>query len=322
MLKILDNQAYFDALLKVERPGAENFLAFYDHRLGAFTKDARLMLAPVDDHLFHRGDGVFEVMKYIDRRIYQLDEHLARLKHSAETVSLPLPDISWQDLRGLVLEFARAAGTNDGMLRLFLGRGSGGFGVDPAECQKSSLYLVSTTFTPRPESWFAKGIKACRSSFAARAEQFSQIKSTNYQVAALMTLEAHEKKCDVPICLDHNGFLAESAVANICMVDAQNRLIVPEFTSALPGTTIRRAMELIKNNPQEPINCIIRPIPEPELFTATELLLLGTSPDCVAIVEYEGKKIGPNALAGTVGPTAKLLRHLIRMDIAEKGTLF
>jgi branched-chain amino acid aminotransferase len=322
MFKTLDSQTYVQALLACGRPGAENFLAFYDHRLGALIKDPALMLAPVDDHLFHRGDGVFEVMKYIDRRIYQLDEHLDRLERSAEAVRLSLPGISRRDLRLLLLEFARASGAKDGMLRIFLGRGPGGFGVDPAECVSSSLYLVSTAFTPRPESWFAGGLKACRSSFAARQGQFSHIKTTNYQVAALMTMEARARGCDVPVCLDQDGFLAESAVANICMVDERKRLIVPEFTHALPGTTIRRAMELLGNNPLETLECVIRPIPEEELFTAAELLLLGTSPDCAAIVEYEEKKIGPAERSGLVGPVAKLLRGLIQRDIRTNGALF
>jgi branched-chain amino acid aminotransferase len=225
-------------------------------------------------------------------------------------------------LRLLVLEFARASGAEDGMLRIFLGRGPGGFGVDPAECPSPSLYLVSTLFIPKPESWYANGLKACRSSFAARGEQFSHIKTTNYQAAALMTMEAHARGCAVPVCLDRDGFLAESAVANICMVDGRKRLIVPEFIHALPGTTIRRAMELLGNNPLEIPECIIRPIPEEELFTAAELLLLGTSPDCVAIVEYEGKKIGPAEHSGVAGPVAKFLRGLIRQDILSKGTLF
>ncbi|MDR1242385.1 MAG: aminotransferase class IV [Deltaproteobacteria bacterium] len=322
MFKILDSQAYFQALLACARPGAEHFLAFYDHRLGAVVKDTRLMLAPVDDHLFHRGDGVFEAMKYIDRRIYQLDEHLKRLQRSAAAVFLNLPGVSPEDLRALTLDFARAAGADSGMLRIFLGRGPGGFGVDPAESAVQSLYLVATSLVPRPESWFTEGIKACRGSFAARQEQFSHIKSTNYQAAALMTKEAHERGCDVPICLDHNGFLAESAIANICMVDAKKRLVIPEFTHALPGTTIRRAVELLKNDAQESMECIIRPIPEKELFTAAELLLLGTGPDCAAIVEYEGKKIGPAGREGRVGPTAKLLRRLIQRDIALNGVPF
>lgn len=40
------------------------------------------MLIPIDDHMVHRGDGVFEAFKCVDGNIYQLDAHIDRLKNS------------------------------------------------------------------------------------------------------------------------------------------------------------------------------------------------------------------------------------------------
>ena len=42
--------------------------------------DPRLMTIPLDDHLVHRGDGVFEALAIVGGKVYQLDAHLARLK--------------------------------------------------------------------------------------------------------------------------------------------------------------------------------------------------------------------------------------------------
>lgn len=207
------------------------------------------------------------------------------------------------------------------MIRIFLGRGPGGFGVDPSECPEASLYITLSHFTPRPDSWYAKGLSGFRTLVPARPAYLSQIKDTNYLSAVLMTMEAREKGKDIPFCFDSENCLAESAVANICLVGRDGKLVAPEFRQALPGTTIRRAMALLEAHDARAGSgsaCVIQRIQEAEIYEAAEVLLLGTSPDCASIVEYEGKPIG----GGRPGPVAALLRRLIREDIMNNGVLF
>ena len=126
-----------------------------------------------------------------------------------------------------------------------------------------------------------------------------------------MVHEAHERGMDVPFCFDEEGFLAESAVANLCLVNTEGVLEVPQFTNALPGTTVRRAMELLEGT----MEACLRRLTEADILAAREVLMLGTGPDCVAVVEYEGKRIGN----GREGPVTALLRGLIRKDTQETG---
>lgn len=77
MIPVLDTNAWIEKLRELERPGADNILAFYEHRFGAICRDPRLMLAPLDDHLVHRGDGVFETIRFTERKVIHLDAHLA-----------------------------------------------------------------------------------------------------------------------------------------------------------------------------------------------------------------------------------------------------
>ena len=313
MIPVLDKSAYLERLLGAPRPNIEKILAFYEHRVGAICTEGGVMLSPLDDHMFHRGDGVFEAMKFVSGRIYQFDEHMARMKKSASSIRLA-PPLAWEDVPAIVLETVRAAGVKTGTLRVFLGRGPGGFGVDPSECPQSSFYVVASKWAPYPESWYEKGLRGFKSSMPPRPAQTSHIKDTNYLFAVMMTMEARERGLDTPFVFDGEGCLAESAVANICLVDKAGVLVVPEFTHALPGTTIRRTMELLEGK----VECVIRRVPEEEIFEAAELLLLGTSPNCAAIVEYEGKKIGD----GKRGPVARLLNGLIEEDIAHNGLAF
>lgn len=313
MIPVLDKAAYLERLLGAPRPHIGKVLAFYEHRVGAICTEGELLLAPLDDHMFHRGDGVFEAMKFVDGRIYQYEQHLARMRRSAASLRLEPPS-SWEELSAAALATVRAAGVRAGQLRLFMGRGPGGFGVDPAECPVSSFYVVVSEFISYPESWYEKGLRAFKSSLPPRPARTSHIKDTNYLFAVLMTMEAHQRGLDTPLVFDAEGCLAESAVANVCLVDSKGVLVVPEFTHALPGTTIRRAMELLEGR----VPSVIRRVPESDVAAAAELLLLGTSPNCAAIVEYEGRKIG----AGGRGPVARLLNGLIEEDIRRNGLAF
>ena len=100
-------------------------------------------MVPVDDHLVHRGDGIFEAFKCIDGRLYNIKAHLDRLDRSAVGLDLKLP-MTRAELLTMIMETLRAGRHRDAMIRLFVSRGSGGFTVDPYECPVSQVYCVIT----------------------------------------------------------------------------------------------------------------------------------------------------------------------------------
>lgn len=313
MPPVLDRTAYLERLLSVDRPGSGSILAFYEHRVGAICHDPKLMLMPLDDHLAHRGDGIFESMKYEHGRIYQLEAHLERMARSAEGLYLE-PPCTWDALREVVIDVARASGRGCGMLRVLVGRGPGGFGIDPAECPEASLYVAAYKFTPKDEAWYAKGLTAFRSAIPAKQGYLARIKNANYLPNVFMTREAHQRGMDVAFSFDEEGFLAEAAIANVALVDAQGALVVPEFSNALAGTTVLRAMELAQG--EMPVT--FRKVREDDLYAAREVLVLGTSSDCVGVVAFEGRPVGD----GRPGPVSARLRALLQADLLASGTPF
>ncbi|MFW5837444.1 MAG: aminotransferase class IV, partial [Desulfovibrionaceae bacterium] len=286
MVKVVDSDTYVGLLRGTPRHGEQSVLAFYDHRMGAICRDPRLMLMPWDDHLVHRGDGVFETMKWVDGRMYQLDAHLERMQTSARGIHLPLP-CPVSEIRELILETARAGETGSGLIRVLAGRGPGGFSVDPFECPVPSLYVAAYKLTPKPEAFFEKGVTAFKTSIPAKQPWLAQIKSLDYLPNALMKREAVEKGYTFPFCFDDQGFLAEGATENVCVVTQSGKLIVPEFTSSLRGTTLMRAIDLIKGD----LPVTFRGIEEVELYEAREIIVIGTTLDAVSVVRYEGKPV-------------------------------
>ncbi|WP_022661921.1 aminotransferase class IV [Paucidesulfovibrio longus] len=313
MAEVLGSEAYLSALLNAPRPGMGQVYAFYDHRVGAICRDPRMMLMPWDDHLVHRGDGVFETMKFIGRRIYQVEPHLARLQRSSKAIHLNAP-CSWDEVRDLIVEVARAGERDTGLVRVLLGRGPGGFGISPDECPRASLYVVAYEIHSKPEAVYEKGVTAFKTSIPAKQSYLATIKSIDYLPNVLMKHEAAEKGYDFPFCFDERGFLAEGATENVCIVDQDGKLHIPEFTNSLAGTTLMRAVDLIKNE----YEIIFRAITESEVRAAKEVIIVGTTTDALSVVRYEGKPIH-NVKPG---PVSRRIRELLRKDLAENGLPF
>ncbi len=313
MPEIVNTDVYLERLLAAPRPGTEGVLAFYDHRIGVIGTDPRLMLIPLDDHLVHRGDGVFETLKYLGRRLYQVEPHFERMERSASAIHLA-PPCSWEEVAELTLAVCRAGGADDGMVRVLVGRGPGGFGIDPAECPVPSLTIVAYGFHPRPAAVFARGVTAFRTSIPAKQNYLAKIKSIDYLPNVLMKREATQRGEDYPVCYDDKGFLAEGATENICIIDAKGRLVVPELNNALTGTTLLRAVELLRGE----VEVVFTGIREEDIAQAREMLILGTTNDCLSIVRYNGAAVGD----GVPGPVSRRLKERIVADIAANGTPF
>ncbi|MFW5722276.1 MAG: aminotransferase class IV [Desulfohalobiaceae bacterium] len=312
MTAILSSEEYLERMLSTPRPGEEKVLAFYEHRLDGICTDPRLMCIPLDDHIVHRGDGVFETMKWVEGRVYQLDQHLKRLLNSCRTIFLT-PPIRSQDLRGLVLEVAAAAGTSAGLLSVFVGRGPGGSTTDYRECPQASLYVVARRFQGKSESFREQGVTAFKSTTPAKQCYLSRIKSVDYLPNVLMKREAVIKGYDYPFCFDDDGFLAEGATENICILNQEGQLIVPELRNALPGTTLLRGLELIKDD----VPVYFQPVREDAVYLAREVILMGTTIDALNVVRYNDKPIH-DARPGDVG---RRLRELLVRDQLENGVV-
>lgn len=311
MIPVLSCEQWLEKLLAC--PRSKDILAFYEHRIGAICCDPRLLLAPLDDHLVHRGDGVFETLKYLDRKIISLDAHLQRLMRSAAGLSLT-PPCPAETIREIICAVARAGQQAEGSLRVLVGRGDGGFGIDPAECGQSSLYVVAYKTEQPSADWYARGLTACKSQVPVKPAMLARLKTTNYLSGVLMTLEARQRGVDVAFSFDADDCLAEAAIANVIVVDAKGELVIPEFRNALPGTTALKVAELAGPF----MTVTTRHIPEAELPAAREILVLGTGPVCVGVVQYEGHTIG----TGRPGPVGQQLRTLLNNDMMQHGTAF
>jgi branched-chain amino acid aminotransferase len=275
------------------------------------------MQVPADDHLVHRGDGVFETMKCVGGAVYALPGHLARLQASARAIGLTRA-YSEEALREIIRKTLAAGGRRDALIRVILSRGPGSFGVNPADCPHPELYVMIYKLPPSFMEAHPEGARAIRSRIPLKPSFLATSKTCNYLPNALMKREAVEAGADFSLGFDEDGCLAESATENAGLVTSEGELWIPEPGRILEGITMERVTRLAGDLPGGAVRKVRRvKIFEETLRTAAEVLIFGTTPDVTSVVWYEGLPIG----TGQPGPVRTVLQALLDGDIRQNPAL-
>ena len=308
----LENSEWMDRLTAVRGGLSDTLYAMYSDITDGITTDPALMNVPVDDHLTHRGDGVFESLKCIDGQLYNADAHLARLELSCAGIGLKPPYPSTELLQ-IICDTIRAGGQKTCLVRVLVSRGTGNMGIDPALCDGPVLYVIAYRLTQRIENGHLKPARACLSSIPIKPRKLATIKACNYLTNVLMKLEAKERDVDFVISLDENGNLAEGATENIGILTANNELLLPTAEHVLAGTTARRALELAQPLVADGILAAAetRDISPEQAAQAKEIFVFGTTTDCTPVIEWEDAPVGD----GQPGPVSRKLFELLKSDM-------
>jgi branched-chain amino acid aminotransferase len=283
----------------------------YSSVLGGIVTDPVLMTVPIDDHMVHRGDGVFETLRVVGGAFYNLNAHLDRLQGSAQRIGLRCPERS--ELLHVLRATARAAGLRDAAVRLLLSRGPGSLSVNPYDCPRPQVYIVVTDFGGAFMTHHPEGASVVAGSMAAKPADLAMLKSCNYLANVLLKREAVDRGVDFALAFDPQGFLGEGATENAGVIDEDGCLVVPPRGGILDGTTMVRVMELVEQ--AAPAGSVSgatrRPIHRREVDSAREILIFGTTTDVTAVTSFEGRPVG----AGLPGPAWHTLHPLFLEDL-------
>jgi len=292
----------------------KTYLAMYSSWFGGITKDPSLMLVPVDDHVVHRGDGVFEAMKVVQGKVFLMNEHLDRLEYSSSQLGIQWP-FPRQALVDIIHETVKVANAPEALVRLYFSRGPGGFAANPYESIGTQVYLVVTAFKAMSEAKYSEGAAIGRSQVPPKEPWFATIKSCNYLQNVLMKKEAVDRGMDFTIGFDPDGVVTESSTENLVILNAQNELVRPRLRQILKGTTMMRTLHLAQDLiPQGVVKAVIeKDLSEADLRAAKEIMMVGTTLDVLPVTSFEGQKIGD----GKVGFVAQTLRRILREDQAR-----
>src|SRR6187551_3744364 len=140
-LRILSADEVLTALGELRTRQPVQYWAFYSSQLGGIVTDPSLMLIPFDDHMVHRGHGIFDTAGLVNGRIYDLEAHLDRFLGSAERSKLKLFG-SREEMRDIIIRTTAVSGLRDGAIRYWLSSGPGSLDLSPAAGAEPGFFVM------------------------------------------------------------------------------------------------------------------------------------------------------------------------------------
>jgi branched-chain amino acid aminotransferase len=267
---------------------------------GRLIPRSKAKLSPFDHGLLY-GYGLFETMRAYNGYIFHLDRHLARLRHSAESIGLA-DRLTAFDLEAACTKTLDANKLKDARLRLTISAGEGDMTPDPSTCSSPTVLITARNFIPLPPEKYETGFKAALSSLRRNSQSpLSRLKSTCYMENILARTAARAAGYDETIFLNEQGYLAEGSTTNIFLA-SNGELITPSLESGvLPGITREAVLEIARTSN---IKATERWVQLNELIEAQEAFITNSILELMSLTWFEGKPIG-------TGKPGQLTRELL-----------
>src|SRR5687768_11251888 len=242
-LPVLDADQVLTSLRALRSRQPVQFDAFYSSQFGGIVTDPALMVLPFDDHMVHRGHGIFDTAGIVNGRIYDLEAHLDRFLGSAERSRLKLAG-SRADMRDIIVKTTAASGRRDGAIRYWLSSGPGSLELTPAAGAEPGFFVMVFGGLVYPERWYTEGLKVMTTTYPIKAPLYAITKATNYLPNVLMQMEAKAQGFDNGVFIDADGYVGESSNMNVAFVTSDGVFAHPTFDHILAGCTSLRLLEL------------------------------------------------------------------------------
>ena len=244
----------------------------------------------VFDHGLLYGDGVFEGIRFYERKVFKLDEHIDRLFNSAKIIMLDIP-VSKDDLKKAVLLTCRESGLDNGYVRPVVTRGTGPLGLAPWKCTNPNIFIIADTLLLYPVELYRNGMPIVTVPTRRNISEAvnPMIKSLNYLNNILAKIEAKTAGVEEALMLNQEGYVAECTGDNIFIVRNGVIYTPPVYAGALPGITLSAVIEVAA---QMGVKVIDKIFTRAEVYTADECFLTGTAAEVVPIISLDSRKIG------------------------------
>ena len=273
-------------------------------------------VVPAADHAHLYGDGLFEGIRFYNRKVFKLDEHLRRLYDGIRYLGFEM-HMGIEELKEVVLDVCKQADLDSGYIRLNVTRGTG-LGLDPRNIdRKPNVMVMINTIALYPTEAYELGLKAVSVSTRVIPPQSldPRLKTIGRYAANIYAkMEANRQGAGEGIMLNTEGYLAEATGDNIFTV-RDGVISTPHISCGiLGGITRQTVIDLSRAAGMEVREEFMTLY---DLFAADESFLTGTAAEVIPLVVVDNKKIG----CGTPGEITQKVISMFRKE-TENGTAF
>ena len=241
------------------------------------------------------GDGVYEVLRSYNGKLFALDEHLERFSTSLAAVEITNVDIN--HVRSKILQAFEAAGIADAQIYFHITRGSELRSHISSDDLEPNFFL---TVRELEDETKAKNQGIAVITHPDWRWKRCDIKSLNLLPNVLARRHAAGKGCDEAIFVDDSGFITEGAGSAFFAINDKKLQTAPLSSNILPSITRKFVIEAGRNIDLQVIEQSITP---QQAAICDELFIAVTTKDIVPVVQFDDKIIGN----GKPGRYTKLL---------------
>jgi branched-chain amino acid aminotransferase len=265
-----------------------------------FVKEEQAQVS-VFDHGFLYGDGVYETIRSYGDKIFMRDQHLARLRRSADGIGLTIPKRDWPSLLHESME-RNSVGNDrtDAYIRITISRGTGDIGLDPALCPTPTVVIMTKPLKPPPPERYRTGVSLVvaqtRRNLPSALDP--QIKATNFLNNIQAKREAIATGTFDSVLLNWEGHLTECTVSNLFFVQS-GRLCTPALSCGILDGITRGVILSLAREAGIPVN--EGRFTAEALMAAEECFLSNTTMEVMPATQLNGQPIGhgmPGSLTG------------------------
>lgn len=249
-------------------------------------EDARIS---VMDHGLLYGDGIFEGLRFYNKKLLLAEAHLKRLSDSARALAITLPK-EINEIHALIQSVIDEYEHDSGYIRLIITRGKGPLGINPALCNKPELIIIASPLQMSDEQAQQQGIRAIIASTRRIPADCldPRIKSLNYLNPILARIEANNAGAHEAIMLNQQGYVTEGSVDNVFLIKDSELYTPPSIDGSLAGITRDLVINLAK---QAGIKTHISTLSSYDIYTADECFLTGTGAELIPVREVDGRSL-------------------------------
>lgn len=247
------------------------------------------------DRGLYFGDGVYEVIRSYNGRLFALEEHLSRLAGSLAAIKITGVDID--RIRTRVLRAFEKADISNAKIYFHITRGSA-LRNHTWDAKLEPIFFLTVTELPDDTQIKTNGIAV--STHPDWRWKRCDIKSLNLLANILARQDAVEKGCVEAILVDETGRITEGAGSAFFAITGDILRTTALSDNILPSITRSFVVRAAENIGLELIEKSLTP---QQAGCADELFIAVTTRDIVGVVRFDGELIGN----GRPGKYTKLL---------------
>jgi D-alanine transaminase len=230
------------------------------------------------------GDGVYEVIRSYDGKIFALEEHLLRFADSLAAVQITGVDL--ERIRSGILKAFETANIANAKIYFHITRGSAPRNHLWDDSLEPNFFL---TVTELADDTPAKTSGIVVSTHPDWRWKRCDIKSLNLLPNILARHDAAQKGCDEAILVDETGHITEGAGSAFFAILGKKLQTAPLTANILPSITRKYVIAAGRNIGLEVIEKSMTP---QQAIHSDELFIAVTTRDIVPVVKFDGEMIG------------------------------